>query len=658
MDNSTLIQHYLDAQIAHAAEDWPAVKQHYQIILNQAPTAEIWSNLGQAHASLGDLAAALAAFTTAITLDPDFALGWYNLGFAHFVNSNWVAAKAALETCLTLDPLFPRAAFTYGNILRAEGNLSGAIDYYKAAVALDPAHSDTWNNMGVALQELRQTRAAADAFLEVVRLEPQQATPHMNLGFMLLEIGQFEGAKKSLQRALDLQPDYPEAHNNLGSALSHQGQHAAAITHYRLALAQRPNFKEAHSNLLFCVLHKDGTDLAEVAALHQEWFAAHGAPHVTATVFPNLPDPNRKLKIGFVSGDFRSHPVGFFVIRTIEGLAAHPDFDIYLYANQYDEDAMTTRFKNSGAVWANVWGDTDDALKDRIMADSIDILVDLTGHNDRHRMGLFARRAAPVQVTWAGYMATTGLTTIDWLLGDRYQTPASDQPFYIERLYQLPDSFICYTPPDNAPAPAVQTPAAANGYITFGCFNKLAKMSPRVIGLWARILTAVPQSKLLLKFAGLDDPETIAAFRAQFAAAGLGGDRIIMEGVSPHAALLARYNDIDIALDPLPYTGSTTTLEALWMSVPVVTLPGTIFPARHSYGYLSTVGLPELIAADADDYVQKVIALAQDIDRLNHYRHQLRQQMAASPLCDAPRFTAHFSDTLKFIWQDWCQHQS
>lgn len=647
------------AMSAYLEQDFTRTLDYLQQILAIEPdnidalvmSGEIWLRADQPGKAINLL-------DRAVQVKPDHALAWYNLGFALQKIGEWDLAEKAIDACLKLDGKIAKAHFIKGNIYRHRGLYPEAIEAYKDSLRIDETYPDAWNNLGLSLSETDHLEEAAGAYLNALKHDYTLVSAHSNLGILLLQVGQLAGARRACERALEMDPNNHFSYNTLGSIYSQFGQHDEAIKCFRKAMEIKPDFWMGHSNLLFCTLHRDGTKLDEVFKLHQEWYEAHGKKHVRPNVtFKNTKDPNRRLRVGFVSGDFRSHPVGYFILNTVRKIYEESPFDLYLYANQFEmgPDYFAKEFQRlAGDKWRPIWEETTEKLLAQIEADEIDILFDLTGHNSRHRLDVFCARAAPVQVTWAGYMATTGVPQMDWLLGDKVQTPAEDQAFYSERLYQMPDSFICYTPPPDAPPLKGVPPFDENGYISFSSFNKPTKVTERTIRLWADIMRQVPESRLLMKFSGLADQEITKFFTDRFESHGITSDRISFENSSPHHELLDRYNRTDIALDPVPYTGSTTTLEALWMATPLVTLPGDIFPARHAATYLTSIGATELIAKDEADYVKKIVALARDPARLRHYKAHLREQMLNSPLCDLSKFVPAFVAAIRHFWQDYC----
>jgi protein O-GlcNAc transferase len=652
----------LEAAAAHQNGDTDTAARLYQEILVSNPNLDdVWVNYCEILIKNNDIPLAIDGLERALAINPKNTLAWYNLGHGYFRQNEWQAAQHAIEKALELGADLPYVHFLWGNIMLYTGRLPEAVDAYKESLRISPDNAECWCNLGLALYDLYDYDSAAGAYLEALKHDINLVAAHTNLGILLLQVGKLGGAARSFERALKLDPQNMNAINGMGCLESQRGQHDMAIHYFQRAINSATNFWESHSNLLFCLLHRDGTKLDEVMKEHSVWYQKLGSTLARKSVhFINTPDPNRRLRIGFVSGDFRSHPVGYFIFNTFSRLIVEKPFDIYVYANQYEQDdEFALRFRNlTAANWRQIWEVKSEHVLKMIAEDKIDILFDLTGHNARHRLDIFCARAAPVQVTWAGYMATTGVPQMDWLLGDHIQTPATDQPHYTERLYQLPQSFIGYTPPPDAPPLRGTPPCLQNGYITFASFNKPAKITPRAVKLWSEVLNKISDSKLLLKFSGLGDPETTVFLSNQFATHGITPDRLMFEGTSPHAELLDKYNQVDMALDPLPYTGSTTTLEALWMSTPLVTLPGEIFPARHAASYLNAIGATELIAANETDYVEKIVALASDIPRLHHYKQNLREQMRISPLCDQDQFVPAFVTAVQHFWQDYCSRQT
>jgi predicted O-linked N-acetylglucosamine transferase (SPINDLY family) len=363
-------------------------------------------------------------------------------------------------------------------------------------------------------------------------------------------------------------------------------------------------------------------------------------------------EPARKLRLGYLSGDLRGHPVGIFMTAVLP----HHDrksFEVTCYANQNRADAITRRLKAASDRWIDVAGIDDETLARQIAADGIDILIDLSGHTAGGRMGVFARRPAPVQAGWIGYFATTGVPAIDRIVADQRMVPPDEADQYSERPLYLPDTYVTFAAPEEAPA-LVAPPMAARGSVTFGCFNNAAKIGPRVIALWARVLAAVPGARLSLRTGAFGDAGTVERFRALFRDDGLDPARIDFAGHSARGDLLAAYNDIDIALDPFPFNGGITTIETLWMGVPVVTLRGDRYCGHHSESSLVSLGLADLVAADEAGYVECATKLASDPERLTELRGSMRDRFARSTLGDNARFVRDLEAGFRRAWADWC----
>ena len=427
---------------------------------------------------------------------------------------------------------------------------------------------------------------------------------------------------------------------------------ADAVASYLQALELKPDFATARSNLLFALQYRAGVTLSELAEAHAEYDRLHAAPlRITWRPHENIRDSGRRLRLGFVSADFGWHPVGYFLIRPLENLDP-AQCHVACYHDRATKDDLTLRFQSAAVTWRDVFGLSDEQLTERIRADRMDVLFDLTGHTAHDRLLTFARKPAPIQITWAGYVGTTGLAAMDYLLADRWEVPVAAEPYYREHVLRMPEGYVCYEPPACAP-PVCPLPALARGAVTFGSFNNPAKITPQVVDVWARILSRLPGSRLALKYRGLASPSVSSGLAALFAKRGIDPARVEFLGWSGHRELLAAYSQVDLALDPFPYNGGLTTCEALWMGVPVITCPGETFASRHSLSHLSNIGLTETIAQSLDEYVELAVSLAGDLPRLATLRAGLRERMAASPLCDGKRFAANLMTLLRGVWREW-----
>jgi len=403
------------------------------------------------------------------------------------------------------------------------------------------------------------------------------------------------------------------------------------------------------------LLHYDeGVTLEDLAAAHTAYGRQWATLRAGWPKHENSRELERRLRLGFVSPDLGRHPVGCFLLPVLENLDAS-QCQVHCYSDRETADEVTARLRAATAVWRDTAALSHTALANQILTDQIDVLFDLAGHTSRNRLPMFARRPAPVQISWLGYVGTTGLDAMDYLLADRYHVPAAVEKYYVERVLRLPDSYACFAPPTETPLPG-PLPASQSGRLTFASFNNPDKITRSVVALWAEILRRLPQSRLMLRYIGLDRPGTRAPLDQAFAEHGVAAERVDCFGASPHGDLLAAYQQVDVALDPFPYSGGLTTCEALWMGVPVVTCPGATFAGRHALSYLSTVGLTETIAADHAQYVALATALATDLPRLATLRSTLRDRVAASPLCDGPQFAQNFTNLLREAWRRYCEN--
>jgi protein O-GlcNAc transferase len=643
------------AEAHRALGQWTeAVACCRQALVLRPDYAEAHNNLGLALDGQGEWDEALVHYRRAVELKPTYAEAHYNLGVALQARNQPAAAAACYRQALRCRPDYAAACHNLGVALAAQGQLSEAIACYQQALRLSPADAEAHYNLGRALQEQRHTAEAIACYRRAVELDPSLVAAHRSLGGALKFQGQLTEAQACYRQALALNPNDAAALNDLGTIFQDLGDATEAATCFREARRLQPTWAWLHSNELANLQYRPDVTLAALHAAHAEFERQHAAPLVaTWRPFPNEPDPERPLRLGFVSPHLAQHPVGFFLIRALENLD-RAACTVTCYSDRMHHDALTARFRAAATRWRDVLLYSDERLTAQIRDDRIDILFDLAGHTGGNRLLVFARKPAPVQITWLDYEGTTGLAAIDYLLADRYEVPPAAEGWYCEHVLRMPDDFVCYDPPAAAP-PVGPLPARENGRVTLASFNLPTKINGRVVDLWAEILRRLPEARLCLKYRGLDDPAATARFHRQFAERGIAPQRVLLEGWSPYAEFLARYQQVDIALDTFPYSGGLTTCEALWMGVPVITWPGETFASRHGLSHLTNVGLTELIAGSAVEYVELAVRLAQDLSRLAALRAGLRQQVAASPLCDGKRFAANLLHLLRGVWRDWCR---
>jgi len=617
---------------------------------------EVLNNLGAVLADMGKAEDAEACYRRAITLKPAFVVPYNNLANLLQARGRHSDAIVYYERGLRIDPKLPELHNNLGNAYKSVGRLDRAEACFRRALELRPNFAVAHNNLASVLQAQGKLEAARASYRHALALDPNFAEAYSNLGNTVRELGRIREAEEAYRRCLALMPGSVEALNNLGTVLKDSGRFKEAETTLRQALSLRPDFRVAYHNLLMCMQYDPSVSPEALLEAHREFDRRFASPLLPASPqHGNEPVPDRRLRIGYVSGDIARHPVGHFLAPV---LAAHDRtrVEIFAYSDRLTEDDMTVQLRSQCDHWRRIVDLDDEALASRIRADRIDILVDLSGHTADNRLLTFARKPAPVQVTWAGYVGTTGMSAIDYLISDEQETPSGCEGESVESVIRLPDCYVCYSPPSYAPEVG-PLPALKAGHVTFGCFNNLTKVNPSVVALWAELLAQLPEARLMLKTHQLDDAGMRSQYAGLFASHGVDPGRVNLQGRSAHRALLLAYNEIDIALDPFPYSGGLTTLESLWMGIPVVTKRGDRFAARHSASHLAAVGLSELIAADVEGYVATARGLAEDLPRLAALRSGLRARMAASPLCDGARFARNLEAVYRAIWCNWCEKQ-
>lgn len=543
---------------------------------------------------------------------------------------------------------------------RAKGEPAEALAVLQEAAAISPNDLSLMIPLAGCLRALGRLEEAAAQCRRAIELSPRWVEPYNRLAEILTTLGRFSEVEAVYRQAIALEESHPGAHFNLGTNLQGQGRPDEAAAELRKAVELAPNWPQAHSRLLLVMLHQDGIDPQSLFEAHQQWTSRHGFAGLPQNnQYSNSRDPHRKLRIGYLSSDFREHSVMYF----LEPVLANYDrkaFEVYCYSDVpgYEWDSTTERMHGYVDVWRNITSHGLAEIVKLIRTDGIDILVDLSGHTAPRLLQVMSARPAPVQVTGLGYPATTGLSSIDYRLTDSIaDPPGQSDHWHTERLVRLDPCGWCYGPPDDAP-PVAPPPSVVNGFITFGSFNLLAKMGQRVMELWSRILKEVSGSRLLLKAQSFSDEPTRQRIFEAFAKAGIDATRIELlprtEGAAKHLSL---YDRVDVALDPFPYNGTTTTCEALWMGVPVITLEGASHAARVGASLLHAVGLSELVGDSPEQYARIAAELAADRDRLASLRASMRARLEASPLRDEINYTQRLESAYRKMWESWCNEK-
>lgn len=614
--------------------------------------AKAHNNLGLALKAFGQLDDATCCYRRALEIKPDYAEAHNNLGVVFQFLGQLDDAAACFRQALAIRGDYAISHNNLGRVLEDCGLLGDAETCYRRALAVDPALADAHNNLGHVLVVLGRPDEAVTSYRQAVAIEPDHAIAHNGLSAALQVLGQFEDALTSCHTALAINPDYAEAHNNLGGVLQWSGQLDAAAASYRNALAIKPNFATAHSNLLFVLAHSGELDAKALFAQHCRFGDLFEGP--LRGVWPkhtNSRHPDRCLRLGFISADFFNHPVASFIEPALALLSTNPQFSLHAYSNNAIEDSVTKRLKGYFEKWNVIFALSDDALAKRIQEDGIDILIELSGHTAHNRLLSLARKPAPVQVSWMGYPGTTGLRAVDYYLSDRFFLPPGQfDPQFVEKIIRLPAS-APFQPSQYAP-PVNALPAQRNGYLTFGSFNRHNKISRSVIALWCAVLRLLPDSRMVLggNHNGGADSTLIKWFNEE----SIDIDRLMFHPKCGLAAYLELHHQIDICLDTFPYSGGTTSLHALWMGVPTLTLAGGTPASRTGACILGHVGLEDFIASSKADFGKKGQSWANRIDELIDIRASLRERLANSAAGHPHLAAEGLEKALRIIWQRWC----
>tara|TARA_B110000003_G_C16639798_1_gene529753 strand:- start:842 stop:3025 length:2184 start_codon:yes stop_codon:yes gene_type:complete len=577
---------------------------------------DAYNNIATTFVKLDRLEEAIESYEKVKEYDPMNADSYNNLGIIYRRLNKLIDAKKNFEKAVTLKPDFPEFHYNYGNILRQLKRLDEAEAHYRKAIDL----------------KYNLPRA------------------HNNLGITLHKLGRYKDAEESYRKAINLNSSYDEAHNNLGTVLQDLGDFKGAEARYRKAIELKSDYFHAHSNLLFlnCV---DNFEYKKYLKDAQKY--SDSLEKKINYKYKNwkIKKDSKTLRIGFISSNFNNHPVGYFLEGFLNKLSAS-SMELFAYTNINYEDELTNRIKPFFYKWVSLFGKNDKDAAQAIYDDNINILIDLSGHTDGNRLPIFFLKPAPVQITWLGYFASTGLKEIDYILGDPHVTPYDEGDHFIEKIYQLPESYLCYNPP-NYNIEVGPLPALSNGFITYGSFNKLYKITDNVISVWSKILKFTPKSKLFLKDIHLNYPDAIEDILSRFSAYGINENSLILEGASPREEYLKSYNRIDIGLSPFPYGGGTTSVDSIWMGVPVITRKGKNFLSHLGETIAHNSGNTEWIALDNDEYIKKALKLSSNLTELKDLRESLRIKACNKPLFNNDRFASHFEKVLLDIWHQW-----
>ncbi len=614
-------------------------------------------NLGIILTSQGELTQAESHLRRAAAIEANSPAVRFNLGMLYRAQNNLDASAAELRATIDLEPRLIQPYNSLGAVLLEQGKLDAARAAFQQALGIDPNSAEVYNNLGLLEKAACKLTAAVACFEQAARLAPDDSEVHLNFATALGEQGRLDEGIAECRRALELNSRSAAAHNNQGTLLQVLGQVDEAIASYRRAIELNPDDSRAHSNLLYALNFQPGTDPRSVFAEHCQWGRRHADP-LTARNLPHANDrtPKRRLRVGYMSPHFFAHAVNSFV-EPILALHDRAACEVFCYSDVVVSDETTARLRGYAGHWRDVVGQSDAQVAELVRSDQIDILVDVTGHiSSGGRSLVFARKPAPVQVTYIGYQNTTGMRAMDYRLTDAWSDPpgAADE-LHTERLVRLPRSFFCYLAPAEAPA-IDPLPADDAKYVTFGFFNNFAKVNPTVLAAWAEILNRLPNSRLIILAPTANSlrRRLIEAFQR----AGIDPQRVELIGRQPYREYLRLIQRADVALDAFPFNGHTTTCDALWMGVPVVMIAGETYAARFGGTALVSLGLQDFIADTPQQYIERAIQAASDVPRLRQLRASLRDAMRASPLLDAAGFTRNLEEAYRQMWIGWCEQPS
>jgi protein O-GlcNAc transferase len=595
---------------------------------------------GNALRAAGDLSRARSVYQRGLLINPHLAPLLGALGNVLADSGDLVAGRRVMLQAIGIAPEMELAYGALAVMSRRAENSAGAANAFRLGLLHCPGSMPLAIHHGNAVSALEDHTTALKSFKRAWTLAPGAAAAANNIARASHELGDNRGSHAWFQRAALLAPDLDASLKSFGNGMKFLGEPRSAFNWLRRAVTLAPRDFETVSDLLFAASYVPGTDARDLRAIHDRYCAVMG---------PAAPMPVRavgsRLRIGLASPDFSAHPVGHFIV----GLLEHRDrstLEIHCLSDTPRPDAMTDRLRACADTWEETRALGDGAWLDHARSKDFAILLDMAGHTLRNRLGAFAHRAAAVQGSWAGYVGTTGLSAMDFIIADRFHVPVGEDDAYREQVLRMPNGYISYTPPNIPPGRHTRDAAAP---VTFASFNNPSKINQPLVELWGGILSQVPRSRLLLKYRGFDNPDLQQRLFAWLASFGVAPDRLVFEGASPQQAMLARYRDVDLVLDTAPYSGGATTCEALAMGVPVVTFPGATFASRHSTSHLLNAGLSELVASDATSYQRLAVDLARDQQKLRMLRSSLPGRMATSPHRDHARFARDFTEAMTAI---------
>ena len=626
-------------------------EQSYRNAIHLKPDYyKAFNYLGNTLTELGKPEISIDYFGKAIVLMPAYAEAYLNLGNAFKVLGRNVEAEQSYKEALRISPDFIQAHFNLGLLLINLDRLYEAAGELREVIRINPGYADAYFGMGNVFFGLKQWPEAEENYRQAIFYKKDYAEASYNLANLLKERGRLFEAEDLYKQTILMRPDYAEAYCNLGNALKDCGRFDEAEESFRKAIQLKPELIEAHSSLLFCLNYTDFNFSENSLAI-----AKNLGRMVSERAIPKFTSWNNvqkfsKLKLGFVSGDLRNHPVGYFVESLVSELDKN-QFELYAFPTVSNVDDLTSRIKKHFNEWIPIYGKSDFEAAQIINNSKVHVLIDLSGHTANNRLPVFSYKPAPIQASWLGYFATTGIPEIDYFIGDPFLSPQNENHHFTEKIIKLPNTWLCLTPPKNISKTDDQ-PASKNKYFTFGNFSNLSKINERVIDAWAKVLEQVPNSKLLIKSKQLSELRVRFELEKRFVAKNIPNDRLILESASSRENYFEAYNRIDMVLDSFPYPGGTTSVDALWMGVQVLTLKGNRFLSHLGESIASNAGQQNWIAESLDEYIEKAIKYSSNIIELHKKRNALKVDIINTPLFDSRLFAKGFGEMLLRMWDE------
>jgi len=624
-----------------------AKKEINKQIIKFPNSSILYNIIGAILAEQNQLDEAVKNYKKSIKINPEYAEVYNNMGIALQKLNRTAEAVENYKKAISLKKNFPEALNNLGNAILNRNKPNDALVYFKKALEIKYNYVDAYYNIGIAYEKLGKKEEALDNFLKAIKIKPEYAEVYTNIGLLFLDKIEYEKSLEYFKKSIELKPNYEKAYNNLGNLFNSLGKFNDATEKYYQAIKIKPNYASAYSNLLFNLNYKTDFD-SKIYLSEVEKFRLNCKPAKKLNLKFTYEKKPKKLKIGFISADFGNHPGGYFTLNTLRELRKK-DFELVAYSNFNRSDEFVHHFRPLFSKWNSIEGMQDEEVAQQIVDDGIHILLDLQGHSSKNRLPIFFYKAAPIQATWLG-QGSSGILEMDYFIGSPHITPKSEEKYYVEKIIRLPEISQCFTPPD-FDIKINSLPALKNNFITFGCLNKFSKMNDEVIALWSKILLSVPKSKLLLKSREFKNEVIKKNNLEKFKKHNINEDRLIIIGHSKtRREVLETFNKIDIALDPFPFQGNTSTCEAAWMGVPVITLKGNRYLFHFGESINSNLNMNNWIADNQNDYIEKAIKFSSDLNKLEEIRMNLREKALRSPVFNSERFSIYFSEMLWSMW--------